>query len=200
MGDTPESVTRVTLLGRLRRDPTDQAAWSEFADRYSSMIYGWCRRRGLQHADAEEVTQEVLVKLVEEMRTFVYDPARSFRAWLKTVTQHTWSNVKRSRDRHGQGSGDDQVLRLLDTAHARDDLDRQVEELCARESFALACEKVRLDPDVNPQTWEAFRLTALEGLTGAEAARRTGLSVGHVFVAKHRVKTRLHEEIQKLDR
>ena len=37
---------------------------------------------------------------------------------------------------------------------------------------------------VAPQTWEAFRLTAQDGLPGAEAAARIGLAEGESFVAK----------------
>jgi RNA polymerase sigma-70 factor (ECF subfamily) len=68
--------------------PTDQAAWSEFNERYGRKIYGWCRHWHLQQADAEEVTQEVLLKLIQKLRTFRFDPARSFRAWPKTVAHH----------------------------------------------------------------------------------------------------------------
>jgi hypothetical protein len=39
------STTDVTLLGRLRDDPTDQAAWGDFVARYGPQILRWCRRR-----------------------------------------------------------------------------------------------------------------------------------------------------------
>ena len=68
---------RVSLLGRLRRDPTNQAIWDEFVDHYGTKIYAWCRRWGLQEADAQDVTQNVLLKLADKMRTFTYDPSRS---------------------------------------------------------------------------------------------------------------------------
>ena len=84
--------TSATLLARLRRSPADQAAWSEFTERYGRKIYGWCRQWNLQEADAEDVSQTVLVKLAEKMQTFVYDPSRSFRAWLKTVTRNAWND------------------------------------------------------------------------------------------------------------
>jgi RNA polymerase sigma-70 factor (ECF subfamily) len=53
---------------------------------------------------------------------------------------------------------------------------------------------------VAPSTWEAFRLTAVEGLSGQEATRRTGLPVGQVYVARQRVEKLLRQEVQKLDR
>ena len=53
--------TDVILLVRVGQDPIDQAAWDAFVASYAPAISGWCRRRGLQPADAEDVTQDVLL-------------------------------------------------------------------------------------------------------------------------------------------
>ena len=45
MDSAPEAPTSTTLLGRLRHAPADQAAWSEFVDRYGPKIYRWCMCR-----------------------------------------------------------------------------------------------------------------------------------------------------------
>ena len=60
MADVPLPTTRVTLLARLRQDPTDQAAWDRFVEQYGRHIYRWCRQWKLQDADAEDVTQDIL--------------------------------------------------------------------------------------------------------------------------------------------
>src|SRR5437762_2576102 len=91
--------TRASLLGRVRQDRADQAAWSEFVSRYGRQVYEWCRKWKLQEADAQDVTQTVLAKLAEKMRTFTYDPARSFRAYLKTLTHYAWCDFLESRKR-----------------------------------------------------------------------------------------------------
>src|SRR6516164_7243474 len=120
MGGSYDSGTRITLLGRLRRDPTNQAAWAEFVEHYGGKIYDWCRKWRLQEADAQDVTQNVLLKLAQKLREFTYDPSRSFRAWLKTVTHHAWSDFVESRQRPGLGSGDSALLQQLDSLAARD--------------------------------------------------------------------------------
>jgi DNA-directed RNA polymerase specialized sigma24 family protein len=51
---------------------------------------------------------------------------------------------------------------------------------------------------VQPQTWEAFRLTTLEGLRGAETAARLGVKLTLVFKAKSNVRKLLQEEIRYL--
>ena len=84
VADASLSQTSASLLNRLRRDPNDQSAWNEFVNRYGPRIHAWCRHWNLQEADAQDVTQIVLLQLAAKMRTFVYDPSRSFRAWLKT--------------------------------------------------------------------------------------------------------------------
>src|SRR5262249_25349845 len=122
MCDALSPGTSPTLLGRLRQDPADAAAWSTFVLRYGPRIHAWCRQWRLQEADAQDVTQDVLVKLVTRMRTFDYDRARSFRAWLKTVTYHAWRDYVHGQQRAGQGSGDSAVLAALDSLEAGEDL------------------------------------------------------------------------------
>jgi RNA polymerase sigma-70 factor (ECF subfamily) len=198
MGGPYDSGTRITLLGRLRRDPTNQAAWAEFVEHYGGKIYSWCRKWHLQEADAQDVTQNVLLKLAQKLREFTYDPARSFRAWLKTVTHHAWSDFVESRQRPGLGSGDSQVQDLLASVEAREDLLKHLEAEFDRELLEEAMQRVRLR--VAPQTWQAFTLTALEGLAGAEAAERIPMQVAQVFVAKRRVQKMLQEEVAKLEK
>jgi RNA polymerase sigma-70 factor (ECF subfamily) len=185
------------LLGRLRRDPANEAAWGEFVDHYGAKIYEWCRTWHLQEADAQDVTQNVLLRLAEKMKEFTYDATRSFRAWLKTITHHAWSDFLRARQRPGLGSGDSHVLDLLHNAEAREDLDQRLEKEYDRELLEEAIVRVRLR--VAPQTWQAFRLTAMEGLSGADAAQQIPMQVAQVFVARRRVQKMLKEEIDRLE-
>jgi RNA polymerase sigma-70 factor (ECF subfamily) len=191
------SGTHVSLLGRLREGPANEDAWSAFVEQYGRRIYDWCRRWDLQEADASDVTQNVLLKLAEKMQQFTYDPSRSFRAWLKTLTRHACSDFREARQRPGQGSGDSQVGLLLDNVPAREDLIGRLEELFDQELLEEAMARARLR--VAPQTWQAFALTALEGLSGAEAAARIPMAVGQVFVAKRRVQKTIQEELARLE-
>src|SRR5436309_11424430 len=99
---TAEQVqTRLSLLIRLTRPgPCDERAWQEFADHYTPLIYRWCVCRNLQDTDAKDVTQQVLLKLAAHLPTFTYDPGKSFRAWLRTLTYHAWVDfVSDQKDR-----------------------------------------------------------------------------------------------------
>jgi RNA polymerase sigma-70 factor (ECF subfamily) len=191
------SETRVTLLARLGRDPTDQAAWGEFVEHYGRHIYRWCRQWNLQDADAEDVTQDILVKLARKMRDFAYDPSSSFRGWLKTVAHHAWRDFVDSRRRKPAAGGDSQVQEMLQALEAREDLAERLEEAFDHEVLEAA--KVQVRRRVAPHTWEAFRLVALEGVPAAEVAARVGMRVAMVYIAKSKVQKMLQAEIRELE-
>jgi RNA polymerase sigma-70 factor (ECF subfamily) len=188
--------TSPTLLGRLRQEPADQGAWAQFVERYGRRIYSWCRQGKLQEADAEDVTQMVLVRLAQRMRAFAYDPSRSFRGWLRTLTRHAWSDFVHARQRGGRASGDGGDSTLL-SLPARDELVAQLEKQFDLELLEEAAARVRLR--VDPVSWETFQLLAVEGLSGAEAARRLNRTVAAVFKARSRVQAMLRDEVARLE-
>jgi RNA polymerase sigma-70 factor (ECF subfamily) len=196
--DSPSpSQTSPTLLGQLGQDPTNPEAWTRFVELYGPKIYGWCGRWGLQEADRQDVTQNVLLKLADKMRTFRYDPARSFRGWLRTLTRHALSDFLDAQPRVAIGSGDSDVRATLEAVEAREELVKRLEEVYDTELLEAATVRVRLR--VAPKTWDAFRLTALEGLSGAAAAEQLGMKVAAVFVAKSEVQRLLREEVAALE-
>src|SRR5262245_53430819 len=197
MVDAPFPTTRVTLLTRLRQHPSDPAGWEEFVERYGRHIYRWCRRWKLQDADADDVTQNILVKLTQKLRAFAYDPSGSFRGWLKTVAHHAWRDFEDSR-RHAQpAAGDGRVWGLIQNLEARADLIQNLQEAFDHELLEVA--KVRVRLRVAPHTWEAFRLVAIEGLPVAEVAAAVRMQVAMVYVARSKVQKMLQEEIRKLE-
>jgi RNA polymerase sigma factor (sigma-70 family) len=190
-----DTETSLTLLERIQENPDDPLAWRLFVERYQPKIRRWCLAWGLQDSDADDVAQDVLIRLFAALRKFRYDPARSFRAWLKTVTQHAWTDFLAARRRdpgHNAGS----VSRIADSAEARSDLERRLEEAFDHELLDTAMNHIK--GRVKPATWDAFQLTAIEGLSGVEAAQKLGIAVAHVFVAKHRVQKMLQEEVRIL--
>jgi RNA polymerase sigma-70 factor (ECF subfamily) len=192
-----EPSTRVSLLDRLRQQPTDQQAWEVFVQRYSPTIYGWCRRWNLQEADAQDVTQNVLTILAVRMKTFTYDPQQRFRAWLHTVTRHAWSAFVEGCQRAPRSGDEREAAHLLESVPAREDLVRRLEERFDQELLELAMEQVRLR--VEAHTWEAFRLTALERQTAAEVAGQLGMKVATVYVARSKVQKMIRAELGKLE-
>ena len=187
--------TSLTLMLRLQKDPSDQAAWSEFVERYRPMIRDWCLRWGAQNCDADDVAQDVLVRLLKAMNKFQYDPVRSFRAWLKAVTHNAHNDFFSSR-RPGSVETTSGLDSIVDSNDALADLEEKMEAAFNRELLALAMR--RIEHRVKPTTWQAFRLTALENRPGAEVAEELGMAIALVFVARHRVQKMLEEEVRIL--
>jgi len=185
-----------TLLARLRHDPSNEAAWDEFIEQYGRHIYRWCKQWGLQDADAEDVTQEILLKLARKLRDFRYDPNYRFRGWLKTVAHHAWRDFVDSQ-RRARTTADDHTWERLQSVEAREDLIQRLEQAFDHELLEAAKVQVRLR--VAPHTWEAFRQVAIDGLPAADVAANVRMQVAMVYVAKSKVQKMLQEEIRKLE-
>jgi RNA polymerase sigma-70 factor (ECF subfamily) len=186
-----------STLRALLRDPADPRAWGAFVRRYAPAVAGWCRRWGLQTADAEDVTQEVLLRLVRRLSAFPYDPAKGrFRGWLQTLAHNAWRDLRDSRRRAGWGGGDPGVQRLLEEQEDRAGLAEALDEQFTAELYEEAQARVQLR--VSRDTWQVFQLLAIEGRPGAEVAAKLRLKVAAVYAARHRVQKMLAEEIRKL--
>lgn len=189
------TTTSWTLLRKLGESPADRLAWEAFARRYGPALFQWCRQWGLQEADANDVTQTVLLKLIEHMKVFQYDPTKSFRAWLKTVSFHAWAKWRDARQNLAVGTED--IHAALQSLEAKEDLATRLEREYDSELMALAM--MRVSQRVEGHTWEVFRLLALEGLRGAEVARRLNLRVATAYVARSKVQRMIQEEMRTLE-
>jgi len=95
----PLPETRISLVLRLAGS-SDVQAWQEFAELYAPAIHGLAIRRGLQPADAEDVTQEVLFGVARAIERFQPDSERaSFRTWLSRIARNLIVDFIRRRSR-----------------------------------------------------------------------------------------------------
>ncbi len=169
MAANPIDDTSVTLLMRLQHFPADPRAWDEFVERYRPMIRAWCFQWRLQESDADDVVQDVLVKLLAAIRKFQYDPGRSFRGWLKTVTEHALSDFVATR-RRAPHSTAALIEDVAASVEARADLEQRLDDAFNAEVLDLAMHRVK--QRVKTATWEAFHLTAVEGLSGRRRRKK----------------------------
>lgn len=190
-------LTRASLLVRLR-DPRDSLAWQQFVELYGSLVYGFVRRRGLQDADAADLTQEVLQALSQSMGRWQYDPAvGTFRGWLFGVTRNKMARFLQRRQRQAVGSGDSGAQERLNEQASPDvESEKAWDQEYQQQLFRLAAEQIR--DSFAATTWQAFWQTAVEGKNAAEVGTTLGLSPGAVYVAKSRVLARLAEKVHEL--
>lgn len=195
MGDALQ--TRASLLARLN-DPQDRAAWQQFVELYGSLIYRFVRQRGLQDADAADLTQEVFLAVAEVAGRWQYDPDRgSFRGWLYGITRNKLAKYLRRRYAEPAGTGDTNAQqRLAEEPSPQPDAKALWEEEFRQQLFRLAASQVQ--DSFAPTSWQAFWRTAVEGQSATEVAGDLGMSVGAVYVAKSRVLARLTDRIHQM--
>jgi RNA polymerase sigma-70 factor (ECF subfamily) len=187
--------TRPSLLVRLR-DARDRDAWRQFVQLYGPVVYAYGRRRGLQDADAADLTQEVLRAVSTALGRLAYDRRRGgFGAWLFTLAHHKLHDLLARQRRPGRGSGDPDVQQVLDAQPARDGDAALWDQEYERRLFRWAAEQVR--PRFQDATWQAFWQTAVEGKSGKDVAEALGMTVAAVYLAKSRVMARLREQVQQ---
>jgi RNA polymerase sigma-70 factor (ECF subfamily) len=88
--------TSFSLLERLR-SPAEREAWARFVKLYTPLLYRWARDVRLGAQEAADLVQDVLTLLVQKLPEFTYDPDKSFRGWLRTVTLNKWRDNQRRR-------------------------------------------------------------------------------------------------------
>jgi len=192
-----QPTTRPSLLVCLR-DPHDGRAWSQFVEIYSPLVYRFARRRGLQAADAADVTQDVFRAVARSIRQFEYDHGRgSFRGWLIAVTRSKLHDFFRKRTAAVEADGGTEARTLLEQHPSPEDEDAFVEQEHRRCLFDWAAAGIR--HEFQPATWQAFWQTSVEGSGTQEVAASLGMTVGAVYIARSRVLARLKEKIQQVE-
>ena len=194
MQELPE--TRRSLLVALRENRDE--AWAEFLQLYEEAIHSFCRKRGLQDADARDVTQDVLVAVTNQISQFKDNPAKGkFRGWLFRVARNIAVNKFYEVSRRA-ASGDSEIVQLLnETPDARDSEASEFWLEYRRALLAWAAEQVR--PQVHENSWQAFWFSAVDGLPAKEIARQLEMRVGSIYVAKCRVFAKIRSVIAELD-
>ncbi len=182
-----DSKTKLTLMERLR-DGADPLAWQEFSDRYWRLIFAFARKRGCSNDTAEEIVQDAMLEVFRNRDTFSYDPARGrFRDWLGTVVRNLVAKHRRQPAQRIRGRGGDSDLPEPELSDGSPDgvWDAAYEQAM----LAVLLDVVRRE--VTPDTYQAFELVAIRGLSGDQAAKITGLSRNAVYLSRKRVFERL---------
>lgn len=185
--------TPVSLLDRLRSN-SDREAWARFVELYAPLVYQWLREFQLQHADACDLGQEVLLTVSRDMPTFRYDPGRgSFRGWLRVVVTNQLRGFWRKRRQLAKTFGEDWQNRLDELEDPASATSRRWDN--DHDSQLIARAIMILKTDFETATWTAFWKVVVDGEKAAKVARQLGISENAVRLAKVRVLRRLRQEL-----
>ena len=188
MSDT----THPSLLSRLR-DTEDHAAWREFDSKYGDLVLRFCISRGLQHSDAEDVRQLVMLGLFRVLPGFRYSAQRGrFRNYLGTVVRNAITLFQRGQRPHGAELSLHTDMHALLQNGAVIERDEFWDQEWVRHHYRLAMQTLRATYE--PRSIEIFdRLLA--GQSVAQTAAEMGVSEDAVNKVKQRIRNRLREII-----
>jgi RNA polymerase sigma-70 factor (ECF subfamily) len=195
---TQSTSTPHSLLVRVRAH--DLVAWHNLIELYGPLVYQWCRREGLQDADAADVGQEVFRSVAAGIDRFRRDrPGDSFRGWLWGITHHKLQDHWRRQTAKPPAEGGSIARQRLDQLAAQPDSDSSYQPAPNEMENVLRRALELVSNQLEASTWKAFWRVAVDGRTAAEVADEMGMTVGAVYVAKSRVLARLREELRDLE-
>ena len=190
----PSSETRSSLFSRLRAN--QDGAWRDFEDRYREMMLRFCRRRGLQHFDAEDVVQRVMADLLKSLPQFVYDRQRGrFRDYLYRCVRNALSNWAQQAARRPEQLRSGMVHALQeDSRNGRPGRDDEVawEEEWVAHHYRVAMDTIR--KTFEPRSVEIFD-RSVAGATIPELAAVFTMTEEAVRKVRERIRDRMEELI-----
>ena len=166
---------------------------------YSRRIYRWCRRAGLQPADAGNVVQEVLRSVARKLGDFRHEESNhSFRGWLRRITVNKINDHFRS------------LGKLAAQPRGGTDAHRQLLHFASRETFEPTWATspaessrggLRLDPaelervrsQFSERDWKMFWRVVVDGQSAVEVGEEFGVTANTVRIVKMRLLRRLRE-------
>lgn len=187
------NTTSESLLLRLQEpspDGPDELAWKQFVELYAPLIFYWARKNGRSQIDASDLVQEVLTLVFQKLPEFRYDPTRSFRGWLRTVTLNKFRELARRKKLNNATSFEVSQLEIMDQAESTWDIDY------ARMLVAQTMEV--MESDFAPATWQALQQVMSSGTSVEQAAAKVGISPWTLYSAKSRLMKRLRVRLEGL--
>lgn len=203
---TPQDLlpTRCSLLSRLK-DWDNQDSWRDFFNTYWHLIYSVARKAGLDEVEAQDAVQDTITTVAKEMKGFRYDKSKgSFKGWLKVITKRRVADILRRRYRAGAGvniSADATSVQAQMAAmgNADQDLVDQVwDDEWKRELLQTAVTRVK--GRISPAQFQIFELHDLKECPISEVMEALKMSRIAVFVACHRVRKLLKQEVIRLEK
>jgi RNA polymerase sigma-70 factor (ECF subfamily) len=180
--------TRPSLLNGLRAKDPD--AWQRLARLYAPLVHTWCRRRGLEQADAEDVVQEVFHAVMRGMADFRRDrPNDSFYRWLRGITRHKLIDHFRRQANQSNALGGSDAQEQFAQLPADEPLEDDAPEYSGL--LRRAIELIR--SEFEDSSCQAFLQYKVEGRGADVVAKELGLSVNAVYTASSRILRRLRE-------
>jgi len=159
----------------------DARALSDLFEIYGPKLKGWLVARSVGNGTAEDIVQDVMIKVWTRAEMFDPDKA-SFATWVYRMTRNKWIDHQR---KHGRVDvRDPELMKVI----ADDEVPSAEASYITQQSTDILREQITLLTDAQQM---AIRMAFLEFKTHKEISAETGLPLGTV-------KTRIRSAIQAL--
>lgn len=177
--------TSLSFLGLLKQN-ADDAVWHRFSDIYGPLILGWLHRRGVPEDVAEDVRQDVMLKVFREIRAFDHNGRTgAFRAWLKMVMTHRLRTVQRRSYRPAESNPRDFADLAEQLADDTSEISRQWDAEHDQHLLERLLEMVA--SEFQEKSMKAFRRVVIQNEDANTVAADLGLSINAVRIAQSRI-------------
>jgi RNA polymerase sigma-70 factor, ECF subfamily len=184
--------TSTGLLVRIKS--RDQEGWREFVQLYGPLVYSWCRRAGLQEADAADVGQNVFRTVAGSIDGYHHEQdGDSFRGWLRTVTRTRIIDFQRRQAREPRGAGGSEAQAVwLELPASSEDLgssDVEEKSILIRRAVDMVLGRCETT------SRQAFLRVVIAGEHPEGVARDLGVTVNAIYLAKSHILRRIREAL-----
>jgi RNA polymerase sigma-70 factor, ECF subfamily len=186
--------TRVSVIVGVRRQ--DPERWREFDAIYRPILFAFLRKQRLKESEANDVIQDVYVKLLNKIQTYDRTQCR-FRTWLFTIAQRTLIDHARRRTAYKKALDGwaVQVLKADPSAGSR--MEQEWTRIHRDKILAHAFQVVRAR--VSTRVWTCFQQRMLGNRPAAEIAAELQIEPSTVYVNACRVMQRVREVCGEFD-
>ncbi len=163
-----------------------------FSSAIGALIYAYARRCNCSEHTAEEIVQDVMLKVFEQKDFFHYDPARGrFRDWLATVVRNKAAELRRRPAERIRAKGGNLEINGVEPRWDALQPDDVWENAFEQALLLVLLDVVR--HEMSPRSYMAFELFTLHEIPGGAVAKQTGLTRNGVYRACKRALKRLKE-------
>jgi RNA polymerase sigma-70 factor (ECF subfamily) len=187
----PTAGTSTSLLWRAGQGDDESVRQVFFL--YQPLIHRWCRIKGLNESDTEDVSQEVLIAVFSGIAGFQRERTGSFRAWMRKITQHKIADRFRKQHEVAVGGTDFQNRVEEMTAESEKECGEDTErQIVLRQAAKM------LQLEFSFTSWQAFYRSEIDEHDPASICQELQLTPGALRVARCRVRKRLREVMEGL--
>jgi RNA polymerase sigma factor (sigma-70 family) len=183
--DRSEFRTNISLIKSVR-DPADTESWRKFHDFYAPLLRRYLKRLGLEENAANDVFQDVFVRLLQSLPTFELDKQRGrFRSYLWKLTYSAL--VDQARRVKVRVQAEEQWVKRFHEASESESrkVQDELNEINRQQILKRVLPNVR--SATSPTAWTCFEERLLKDRPGADIAAELAISTDAVYVYASRV-------------